>query len=100
MRFKPSTSRVQVKSVTSKSTCCDRCPKVRERTGILIIFPIFIYRLKLKAKWLKMALTLDKTAEIVLLSCRKGGTQRQVADKFNVRHPELQTVMLLSIPIC
>jgi hypothetical protein len=34
--------------------------------GILIIFLIFIYRLKLTVKMLKMALTLDKRVEIVL----------------------------------
>jgi hypothetical protein len=56
--------------------------------GILIIFIILIYRLKLKAKRLKMALTLDERVEIVLLSGRQGWTQRQVADEFNVRHPE------------
>jgi hypothetical protein len=68
--------------------------------GILIIFLIFIYRLKLKVKRLKMALTLDGRVKIVLLSGRQGRTQRQVADEFNARHPELQTVVLLSIPIC
>jgi hypothetical protein len=43
-----------------------------------------------------MALTL----EIVLLSGRHGWTQRQVADEFNAKYPELQTVVLQSIPIC
>jgi hypothetical protein len=52
--------------------------------GILISFLIFIYRLKLKVKRLKIALTL----ETVLLSGRQGWTQRQVADEFNTRHPE------------
>jgi hypothetical protein len=47
-----------------------------------------------------MTLTLDERVEIVLLSGRQGWTQRQVADEFNSRHPELQTVVLLSIPIC
>jgi hypothetical protein len=56
--------------------------------GILIIFLIFIYRLKLKVKRLKMALTLDERVEIVLVSGSQGWTQRQVADEFNVRHPE------------
>jgi hypothetical protein len=68
--------------------------------GILIIFLIFIYRLKIKVKRLKMALTLDERVEIVRLSGRQGWTQRQVADEFNARYPELQTVLLLSIPIC
>jgi hypothetical protein len=34
-----------------------------EPMGILIIFLLFIYRLKLKVKMLKMALTLDKRVE-------------------------------------
>jgi hypothetical protein len=55
--------------------------------GNLIIFLIFIYRLKLKVKRLKMALTLDERVGIVL-SGRQGWTQRQVADEFNARHPE------------
>jgi hypothetical protein len=67
--------------------------------GILIISLICIYRLKLKVKRLKMALTLDERVEIVLLSGRQGWTQRQVANEFNARHPELQTIVL-SIPIC
>jgi transposase len=56
--------------------------------GILIIFLIFIFRLKLKVKRLKTALPLDERVEIVLLSCRQGWTQRQVGDEFNARHPE------------
>jgi hypothetical protein len=56
--------------------------------GILIICLSFIYRLKLKAKRLKMALTLDERVEIVLLSGRQRWTQRHVADEFNARHPE------------
>jgi hypothetical protein len=46
-----------------------------------------------------MTLILDERVEIVLLSGRQGWTQRQVAGGFNARHPELQTVVLLSIPI-
>jgi hypothetical protein len=53
--------------------------------GILIIL---IYRLKLKVKRVKMALTLDERVEIVLLSGPQGWTQRQVEDEFNARHPE------------
>jgi hypothetical protein len=68
--------------------------------GILIILLIFIYRLKLKVKRLKIALTLAERVEIVLLSGRQGWTQRQVTDECNARYPELQTVALLSIPIC
>jgi hypothetical protein len=67
--------------------------------GILVIFLIFVYRLKLEVIRLKMALTLDERVEIVLFSDRQGWTQRQVADEFNAGHPELQTVVLLSIPI-
>jgi hypothetical protein len=47
------------------------CPESLEPMGILIIFLIFIYRLKLKIKRLKMALTLDESVEIVLLSGRQ-----------------------------
>jgi hypothetical protein len=67
--------------------------------GILIIFLIFIYRLKLNVKRLKIAFKLDERVEIVFLSGRQGWTQRQAADEINARHPELQTAMLLSIPI-
>jgi hypothetical protein len=56
--------------------------------GILIIF-IFIYRLKLKVRRLKMALTWNEIVEILLLSGRQGWTQRQVADEFNARYSEL-----------
>jgi hypothetical protein len=45
-----------------------------------------------------MPLTLDERVQIVLLSGRQEWTPRQVADDFNARHPELQTVVLLSIP--
>jgi hypothetical protein len=76
-----------------------RCPKSLEPMGILIIFLVSIYGLKLKFKKLKMALTWDERVEIVL-NAGQGWTQRQVADEFNARHPELQTVVLLSIPIC
>jgi hypothetical protein len=76
------------------------CPTSLEPIRIFLIFLIFIYRLKLKVKRLKMALTLDERVEILLLSGRQGWTQSQVADEFNATHPELQTVVLLSIPIC
>jgi hypothetical protein len=36
----------------------------------------------------------------VLLSGRQEWAQRQVAGEFNAHHPELQTVVLLSIQIC
>jgi hypothetical protein len=58
--------------------------------GTLIIFLIFIYGLKLKVRRLKMSLTLDERVEIVLLSGSQGWAQRQVADEFNARHPELE----------
>jgi hypothetical protein len=48
-----------------------------------------MYRLKLKIKRLKLALTLDERVEIVLLSGRQGSAQRQVADDFNSRQLEL-----------
>jgi hypothetical protein len=57
--------------------------------GILIFF---IYRLKLNVKRLKIALTLDERVEIVLLSGLQGWTQRQVADEFNARHPERNSI--------
>jgi hypothetical protein len=40
------------------------CPKSLEPKGILIIFLILIYRLKLKVRRLKMALTLDESVGI------------------------------------
>jgi hypothetical protein len=68
------------------------CPKSLEPMGILIIFLIVIYRLKLKVKRLEMALTLDERVVIVLLNGRQGWTQRQVADEFNARHHERNPV--------
>jgi hypothetical protein len=47
-----------------------------------------------------MALTLDAKVEIVLLSGHEGWTRRQVTDEFNARHPELQAVVVLSMPAC
>jgi hypothetical protein len=57
--------------------------------GILIVFLVFIYRFKLTIKRLKLALALDEMVEIVLLNDHQGWTQRQVADEFNARHPEI-----------
>jgi hypothetical protein len=68
--------------------------------GILIIFLIFIYRLKLKDKRLKTALKLDEMVEIVLLSGRQGWCMLIKSDIFVTLGRELQTVVLLSIPIC
>jgi hypothetical protein len=48
------------------------CPRSLEPIGILIIFLIFIYRLKLNVKRLNMALTLDERMEIMLLNGRQG----------------------------
>jgi hypothetical protein len=68
--------------------------------GILVIFLIFIYRLKLKVKRLKMALTLDERVGIVLLSGRQGWCTLLKSEIFVTLGRELQTVVLLSIPIC
>jgi hypothetical protein len=68
--------------------------------GILIIFLIFIYRLKLKVKRLKMALTLDERVEILLLSDRQGWCILLKSEIFVTLGRELQTVVLLFIPIC
>jgi hypothetical protein len=68
--------------------------------GILIIFLIFIYRLQLKVKRLKMALTLDERVEIVLLSGRQGWCMLLKSEISVILGRELQTVVLLSIPIC
>jgi hypothetical protein len=68
--------------------------------GVLIIFLNFIYRLKLKVKRLKMALTLDERVEIVLLSGRQGWYVLLKSEIFVTLCRELQTVVLLSIPIC
>jgi hypothetical protein len=69
--------------------------------GIVIIFLIFIYRLKLKVKRLNMALTLDERVDIVLLSGgRQGWCMPLKSEIFVTLGRELQTVMLLSIPIC
>jgi hypothetical protein len=76
---------------------------VFEKSGINFNFNYISYfylQVKVKVKRLKMALTLDESVEIVLHSGRQGWTQRQVADVFNARHSELQTVVPLSIPIC
>jgi hypothetical protein len=68
--------------------------------GILIIFLIFIYRLKLNIKRLKMALTLDERVEIVLLSGRQGWCMMLKSEIFVTLRRELQTAVLLSIPSC
>jgi hypothetical protein len=68
--------------------------------GILIIFFIFIYRIKLNVKRLKMALTLDERVEIVLLSGGQGWCMGLKSEIFVTLGRELQTVVLLSIPMC
>jgi hypothetical protein len=74
-----------------------RCLKSLEPMGILIIFLIFIYRLKLKVKRLKMALTLDERVERVVLSGRQRWTQRQEADEFNAIPPERNPITLSAV---
>jgi hypothetical protein len=68
--------------------------------GILIIFLIFIYRLKLKVKTLKIALTLNERVEIVLRSGRQGWCILLKSKIFVTFGRELQTDGLLSIPMC
>jgi hypothetical protein len=68
--------------------------------GILIIFLIFIYRLQLKVKRLKMALTFDERVEIVLLSGRQGWCVLSKTEIFVTLGRELQTFVLLPIQIC
>jgi hypothetical protein len=68
--------------------------------GILFIFLIFIYRLMLNVKRLKMALTLDERVEIVLLSSRQGWCMLLKSEIFVTLGRELGTVVLLSIQIC
>jgi hypothetical protein len=62
--------------------------------GNFNFFLIFIYRLKLNVKRVKMTLTLDERVETVLLTGRQGWTQRQVADEFNARPPERNPITL------
>jgi hypothetical protein len=75
-------------------------PKSLEPMGILITFLIFIYKLKLKVKRLNMALTLDERVEIVLFNGRQGWCMLLKSEIFVTLGRELQTVVLLSIPIC
>jgi hypothetical protein len=76
------------------------CLKSLEPMGILIMFLTFIYRLKLKVTRLKMALALDERVEIVLHSGRQGWCMLLKSEIFVTLGRELQTVVLLSIPIC
>jgi hypothetical protein len=67
--------------------------------GIIIIFINLIYRLRLKVKRLKMALTLDERVELVL-SGRQGWCKLLKSEIFVTLGRELQTVVLLSVPMC
>jgi hypothetical protein len=78
-----------------------RCAKSLEPIGILIIFLIFIYRLKLKVKRLKMPLTLDERVEALHF----GDSWRHrcmllKSEIYVTLGRASQTVVLLSIPIC
>jgi hypothetical protein len=78
-----------------------RCPKSLEPMGILIIFLVFIYRLKLKVKRQKIALPLDERMETLNF----GDSWRHrcmllKSEIFVTLGRELQTVVLLSIQIC
>jgi hypothetical protein len=77
-----------------------RGPKSMESIRIVIIFPIFIYRLKLEVNRLKMALTLAERVEIVLRSGSQGWCMLLKSEIFVTLGRELQNVVLLSIPIC
>jgi hypothetical protein len=64
---------------------------VSEKSGINRNFNYFSYfylQVKVRGLKAKTALTLHERVEIVLLIGRQGWTHRQVADKFNARHPE------------
>jgi hypothetical protein len=67
---------------------------------ILIIFLIFIYRLKLKVTRLKMAFILDERVQTVLLSGPQGWCKLLKSEIFVTLGRESQTVVLLSVPIC
>jgi hypothetical protein len=73
------------------------CPKSLVPMGNLIIF---IFRLKLKFKRLKMALPLDERVEIVLFGGRQGWCVLLKSEIVVALGRDLQTVVLLSIPIC
>jgi hypothetical protein len=73
--FEPGTSEYKIEALELeqsrsefglKFSLCTWCPKSLVPMGILIIFLICIYRLKLKAERLNMTLTLDERMEIVL----------------------------------
>jgi hypothetical protein len=61
-----------------------------EKSGTNGNFNYFSYfYLQIEVKRLKVALTSDEGVEIMLLSGRQEWTQRQVADEFNAKRPEL-----------
>jgi hypothetical protein len=76
------------------------CQESLEPMGIVIIFLIFICRLKLKVIRLKMAVTLDERVEVVLLCGRQGRYMLLKFQIFITLGRELQTVVLLSTPVC
>jgi hypothetical protein len=61
--------------------------------GIVIIFLIFICRLNLKVKRLKVALTLDERVETVLLSGRQGWYALLKSEIFVTLSRELQALL-------
>jgi hypothetical protein len=58
--------------------------------GIVIIVVIFIYRIKLEVKRLKMVLTLDERVDILLLSGRQGWCMLLKSEIFVTLGRELQ----------
>jgi hypothetical protein len=82
---------------------CSDSVQVSEKSeinGNCNYFFIFICRLKLTVKRLKMTLTLDERVEIVLLRGRQRWCMLLKSDIFVTLGRELQTVVLMSIPIC
>jgi hypothetical protein len=75
--------------------------RVSEKSGTngnFNYFFIFIY--KLKVERLKMALTMDERVEIVFLSGRQGWCMLLKSKILGTLGRKLQTVVLLSIPVC
>jgi hypothetical protein len=77
-----------------------QCSESLEPTGILIIFLICIYRLKLKIKRLETALTFYRKVETVLLNGHQGWFMLLKSEISVTLGRELETAVLLSIPIC
>jgi hypothetical protein len=68
--------------------------------GIVMIFLLVIFRLKLKVKRLRMALTLDERVEIVFGDSCRHRCMLLKSEIFVTLGRELQTFVLLPIPIC